>query len=181
MVPKRDRIEYEDGSEYYGEIDSEEEPHGIGKMTDASGAVWTGCCWDHGSLHGVGDSLDVDGTRFKGQFENGQMREGETTFSCGGKLVGSLREGKYDGEVVFVFPDGLTKLAGTWKEGVMQKAFCCGEKFEFEGSFPGLYPCVMEPYERQYCYVKRSGLAEAGEGLFAKTKLSEGLIVSYYW
>ncbi len=156
---KRACIEYEDGSVFVGFVDEEEDPHGEGMMTDEVGVVWTGL-WRKGVMHGKG-RCETESTRFVGEFVEGQMVFGETLFSCGGSLIGRLRDGKHCGpDTEFLFPDRKTKLVGVWDEnGHMQQGRFSDIVYEFEGAFPGRNPLQKDAYENQYCHVMPSLIA----------------------
>ena len=51
-------IEYENGLLYVGEVDKEDCPHGMGKMTGVDGMVGEGG-WVNGAMHGEGKMIIV--------------------------------------------------------------------------------------------------------------------------
>lgn len=180
---KRARIEFDDGSEYVGPVNADGDPDGVGgRMTDSLGSEWVGC-WRSGQLHGPGTCKNIDGSAFEGEFVNGEMVRGEILFGCGSRLSGNMTGGKHHGKCQFVFPDGESTLSGFWLDGQMQSGRFgdCETEFSFEGTFPGKNPCLADPYEARLCFVKQSEIVGAGEGLFAKVSLKQGLIVCYYW
>ncbi len=129
----------------------------------------------------------MEGTLFRGRFERGRQRAGRLRLACGGELAGTWNEeGQLEGaDCCFVFPDGATRLRGSWRAGRMESGRVEpsdeNELFSFEGPFPGRAPLRADPYESRLVAVRPSGISGAGEGLFARRALPERLVCCYYW
>lgn len=118
--------------EYFGEIDTEKKPHGIGVKFYADGTVYVGG-WEHGLKHcnhngkcirpnglvydgswmkglkhGRGQYIYPDKTIYIGEFAKGcEHGKGEKIYPDGTKFEGRFRFGNRDGPGVLITPDGI--------------------------------------------------------------------------
>jgi len=124
----------------------------------------------------------------------------------GGWLVGNVDEfGQFSGmDIGFIYPDLKTALYGEFCEGKLvsaRPAVVVHAQLQedsvlvpsFQITSEKIYkrwisteeniacpPHLADPYESSLVQVKQSGMDGAGEGLFAKVDIPEGVIVAYY-
>ena len=131
------------------------------------------------------------------------------SYLVGPMIQTSNSEYQYHGDVIFLYPDLITclfcqfehgkmikgKLAHLqsldWQEGVpipvvttptyLNKA-SLQYTYEPSGSLQiSRSPLLRDPYEMRYVYVGQSGVSDAaGEGLFVKTYIKQGTLVSLF-
>ena len=98
---------YSDGSIYFGEFSKGEhhtEARGVWNRPD--GAVYDGS-WQFGQRHGHGVQIDPGGGRYEGQFAKGfEHGQGKRTYADGSIFEGRFRFGRKDGPGVLTDRDG---------------------------------------------------------------------------
>ena len=67
-------------------------------------------------MHGYTEIDFEDGTKFKGQYKEGEMTTGEVVFSNGYKYDGMFEFGKFHGKGKLEFPSGQV-FQGNWAKG----------------------------------------------------------------
>jgi hypothetical protein len=126
-----ERIEYEDGSEYIGQIANNlrhgkgkfinpgkvviydgnwenDKPHGLGKMILENDSVYIGL-FENGIKNGEGRicSINEEIVYFKGTFKKGEKDGiGEEHFADNSCYKGNYSSGKRDGNGKYILPDG---------------------------------------------------------------------------
>ena len=157
----------------------------------------------HGELHGPSREYDGQGRlRAERHYDHGQPT-GTTRlyFADGGTLEGPVdpqNGGAIDGHgtdaVTYTYPDGVSTLKGTWRQGAMVSAVfsspcsrpsapaaTCYRHDEATAScIAPLDPLLPEPYESERVYVAPSRIPHAAEGLFAARAIAAGEVVCFY-
>lgn len=99
-------VTYDDGARYVGTLSPRNEPHGKGRLTDATGSVYEGEFVD-GSEQGHGTLTYADGGSYEGAFLAGVFSgEGEMRDADGTHYVGQFRAGKRQGHGTLQMPNG---------------------------------------------------------------------------
>ncbi|MFZ6751098.1 energy transducer TonB [Undibacterium sp. Ren11W] len=114
-------IRFKNGASYSGEINSNRQFEGKGKLIYNDGASYIGDFKD-GKRNGQGEMTYNDGARYVGSFKNGQRSGlGLLKYSDGAKYTGAQYEGEFkldlkEGRGIFVDTVG-TRYEGEWKAG----------------------------------------------------------------
>ena len=135
------RKDYSDGSYYIGEVNGNEQCHGIGTCYYSNGAKYVGqwvndiisgngtFSWPHGDRYeggfkdgkryGYGTYYWSDGTKCMGIWEN-DILIGNATYCgpCGERYEGGWKDSKRHGHGINYWSDG-TKCVGTWENNVL--------------------------------------------------------------
>lgn len=162
----------------------------------------------NGELHGQSTEYNADGTvAFKGHYKDG-TRDGFCIVydEYNAAIVGNVDDnGAFSGDAIFyIYPDYWHALVGVFVDGVMMKAkpaildstfthyndkLPSYKLIDDESVYkhdPSNHDCIScdpllpDHYEQAKVTVKESDICGAGEGLFAKATLEEGLVVSFY-
>lgn len=99
---------------YEGEVNAAGEPHGQGKYTFATGAIYEGQ-YVSGKMHGQGKMSAADGGVYTGEWREG-LKHGRAFFYFpdGGVIDGHWVNGKKNGHCVLRYPDGITVYEGQY-------------------------------------------------------------------
>jgi hypothetical protein len=184
--PKRARIEFEGGAVFVGET-RQKKPHGAGTLSVASEDGEEEACWSgtfaEGELAGEGEERTREYS-FVGSFRAGVKHgRGQITFrSCGLVIEGQWKQGALHGRgCVVIFPDKKLRMTCKFDRGQFVSGKTGdGRQWEAQGEFPGSHPLQPDPYEERLVEEKKSTLAGAGQGLFAKCALAAGQLACYY-
>jgi hypothetical protein len=67
----QDKDSHEKNGDYYGQVDEQNDKHGIGRTVSPFGSIFEGE-WFDGSIQGWGREILYDGSYYEGEFLNGQ-------------------------------------------------------------------------------------------------------------
>ncbi|MBU0675033.1 MAG: hypothetical protein KJ950_10355 [Proteobacteria bacterium] len=105
-------IPYQHGT-YQGEL-KDGLPNGMGTYT-CEQYTYKGF-FSYGSMNGIGEIIEANGSRYKGGFRaNQKYGQGTYTHPNGAYYVGSWEKGDRHGQGIFYLPDG-SKKEGLWLE-----------------------------------------------------------------
>lgn len=155
---------------------------GEGVEKDADGAV----------LYAGSFDADGAGPHGPGALDLRSSRRGTSTRD--GTLRGTFRDGALHGaDCAFVYPDDVGALVGEWRDGEMVAARFVARgaaapeatavafaSDESNSTRIASHPMERDPYESATVAVRRSLIANSGEGLFALRALRAGTIASWY-
>jgi hypothetical protein len=159
----QDKIKYPE-ADYYGEVNSNCEPHGKGKMDYKNGEQYEGT-FDKGLMHGVGVYKWPSGIVYIGSFNMGK-EHGRATLSCADYFFkGLYYKGKRNGQGRIEYTNGDFK-DGEWKNnefmhGKIRLTNDNGYIYEGEclnGKRHGVGKIFNQKYE-----ITKDGLFENGE------------------
>ena len=131
------------------------------------------------------------------------------SYLVGPMIQSSDSENQYHGEVIFIYPDLITCLTCQFDHGKMVKGKLAHlQSLDWQDGIPipvvttppyvqprtlqytyepsgslqiSRSPLLRDPYEMRYVYVGQSGVSDAaGEGLFVKTDIKQGALVSLF-
>lgn len=173
LVPKSTSLKFirNRSSVYFGSVDDEDNPNGIGAIVDRDGSIFeghflsgmkTGLCrmvkangeiyqgtWFQDGI--VDGSLQTDTIKYEGKFVN-EIPEGKgkETFSDGSIFEGTFSKGYRVGPGVYKFADGST-LSGVWSHDVINGTgvFTTSEGDRYEGTFDNHLICGKGVYKWQ--------------------------------
>lgn len=164
--------------------------------------------YHNGELHGESTEYNAVGdVTFKGCYKDG-TRDGFciTYDEYDAAITGNVAsDGSFSGHTIFyIYPDHHHAFVGLFDDGIMVKAKSAmlGSTFthrcdslpaykliDTENVYkydPSSHDCISSDpllpdyYEQAKVLVKQSNIQRAGEGLFARTDLEEGEVVSFY-
>ena len=164
--------------------------------------------YQKGELHGQSTEYSADGdVTFVGHYKDG-TRDGFCVAydEYRAAIAGTVDDdGTFSGDMIFyIYPDHRHALVGIFVDGIMVKAkgALLNSTFTYRSDCPLSYklidnetvykhnpsshdcissdPLQPDHYEQARVTVQPSSICGAGEGLFAKTKLGEGEVVSFY-
>ena len=151
-----------------------------------------------GVLHGLCLATFQDHLVWVGRFREGRLEENSCSLDWeSGAILWSER--------TFLYPDIITALTGQWDGGTLVAAreaevrtvrvteenlldIDCsqpvGPTFSFSPSGPDNFgssdPNMKDPYETKYIRVRRSGIEDSGEGVFAVEDLAAGSLAAVF-
>ncbi|XP_065919904.1 histone-lysine N-methyltransferase SETD7-like [Dysidea avara] len=198
---------FRDGSSLSGNF-KDDSLEGVGLYTRDDGSQIISQYHD-GELYGESTECSAAGNViFKGQYKNDTrvgycMAYDEYNAILAGNVDDS---GAFSGHSIFyIYPDHIHALVGHFDDGVMvsAKAAKLDSKFTIDSKEPPPYhlladykgtytydpsshdtiasqPLLSDPYEQAHVCVDESTIPGAGEGLFARTNLEEGQVISFY-
>ncbi|MBR6242847.1 MAG: hypothetical protein IKQ90_05070 [Ruminococcus sp.] len=104
---------------YVGQINSNRQPHGYGKVKYDSGYIYDGQ-WKNGKYNGTGTMIYVYGDVYYGEWKNG-LRHGKGKITSKNKDVyeGEWKDGYQHGKGKKTYADG-TILEGRWEKGIFK-------------------------------------------------------------
>jgi len=161
--------------------------------------------YDHGVPHGFFRHLNSFGDlEFFGCFYRGIMLGVCWKSLPGGGFLISRSWDFSDSSMIYLYPDCRTGLVGSFsgcdlKSAQLSEVLSCAKacdsiliplmakpsdhSYSFESANPSVFcrsPHTPDPYEALFVEVKESRIKNAGEGLFAKTDIEVGTIISFY-
>ena len=171
---------------------------GDGRYVHSDGSSTVGT-YRRGVLHGEVCEYSATGAlTFRGQYrDNTRNGQGTLYHTDGGVYSGDWKSGQFHGPSnVYTYPAASSNsfsLRGRWEDGrlisarlfVDDQPVVDGAEYSHDESEVGgpiaLHPLLPDPYEQHCCIVQPSSLGpQAGEGLFARTDLAAGTVVSFY-
>lgn len=197
---------FSDGSHLSGNFkDNVLEGKGIYTRDDGSQIISQ---YHKGELHGQSTEYNAEGdVTFKGHYENGTRVGFCIAYDeYNAAIAGNVDDdGVFSGNtILYIYPDSCHALVGLFDDGIMvnaKSAMLDSTLSHHNDSLPSykvtddknMYkhdpsnhdcissdPLLPDHYEQAKVTVKHSNICSAGEGLFAKTDLKEGEIVSFY-
>ena len=183
MLEGKGKIQFRDGDTFFAHF-SKGIACGIGKLFDRHHRLKSLAWYQNGKPIGVMWKFLQGGSCITGEVD-----------SITGVLMGD--------EIAFLFPDYKSALVGTFAndrfafaqlcfpQGVTIKRHICHLKFTKPRGAVYSYdpsttirissePLLKDPYETEYCYVRRSKIRGAKDGLFARSNLPKDFVVSFY-
>ena len=199
----RGTLYFGDGSYLTGQY-SDDTLNGVGRYVFSDGSELAGVFVD-GELNGLVRKHSGEGElSFYGEYR-GNIPYGEVCSydQWGGMVCGCVNErGELTGDnISYVYPDRKHALTGLFNDGRLVKAspslvrdynkatgcYVCEKMnricLEYDVSTKlrlSKYPTMPDHYEEYYVYASVSLIAGAGEGLFAKRRLSPHQLISFY-
>jgi len=194
-----------DELEMLEEDDEEKEDlHGIVNIRKNDDTVFEGN-YDHGIPHGYFRHLNSFGDlEFFGCFNHGTLVGVCWRSLPGGGFLVSRSWSFTDNNMIYLYPDCRTALIGSFsscdlKSAQLSEVVSCAkscdsilipilsnpheEMYTLDPASPSVFsrdPHLADPYESLFVEVKPSLIKDAGEGLFAKTDIDVGTIISFY-
>ena len=198
----RGTLYFGDGSYLTGRY-SDDTLNGIGHYVFGDGSELVGM-FVEGEMNGLVRRYSPEGElTFYGEYR-GNLPDGEVCSydEWGGMVCGGVNErGELTGDnISYVYPDRKHALTGLFREGRLVRAtpslvgdyrttgcYECRKtseiKIEYDPSTKrrlSKSPTQPDHYEQYYVYVSHSLIPGAGEGLFAKIRLSPHQLISFY-
>ena len=158
-----DQLSFDNKGQYIGEV-LQGKANGEGILNLNDGRIFKGE-WKNNSLHGKGTFIRADGSKYLGQWEEGQFNHGTFYSKNGDKYIGEFNKFEKSGLGACFYSDGLI-YTGYWSEnrfhgrGVLKKSqtqtngtWVCGEidphKDIFQSGFNNAWTIPRE-FEKKY-------------------------------
>lgn len=181
------KLNFENGDSYDGKW-KHDQFNGQGTFVDHLGNKYSGH-WVNMLQNGDFEDELNDGSKFKGEYEDGKKIEGETTFEDGAVYNGQYKHEKFEGKGEYNYANGL-KYKGEYHEGLMQgkgvmtwpdgKTYDGDWELDQQHGFGILSQVDGKKYDGGWKFGKRHGEATVtfpdGSikiGVFEKNKVSE--------